>query len=76
MKICSNDVRYKCEYYTDDEIPSVRRGRLGRIQLSARSYQRIRNLSRTIAELAASDQIEVNHVAETTQYRPRQHLPK
>jgi magnesium chelatase family protein len=44
--------------------------------LSARSYQRIRNLSRTIAELAASDQIEVNHVAETTQYRPRQHLPK
>lgn len=41
-----------------------------RMQLSARSYHRVMKLSRTIADLADCDEIDVQHVAEAVQYRP------
>jgi len=44
-----------------------------RMQLSARAYHRVLKLSRTIADLDNKDSIEVHHVAEALQYRPRQH---
>jgi len=42
-----------------------------KMHLSARAYHRILKLSRTIADLGDSQQVEVSHVAEAIQYRPR-----
>ena len=62
-------VRRYCEL--NDESRQLVRQAVDRLKLSARAYYRILKLARTIADLAASDQISTTHIAESLQYRPR-----
>jgi magnesium chelatase family protein len=41
------------------------------MNLSARSYFKVIKIARTISDLDASKEINVNHLAEALQYRPR-----
>jgi magnesium chelatase family protein len=40
-----------------------------KFKLSARAYMRLLKLSRTIADLAGTEQISLEHMAESLQYR-------
>lgn len=42
---------------------------IGQLQLSARAYDRVLKLARTIADLDGRDDIGLAHVAEALQYR-------
>lgn len=47
------------------------RNAVSQLHLSARAYFRLLKLSRTIADLAESENIELSHLAESLQYRPK-----
>jgi magnesium chelatase family protein len=55
-----------------DECLTLLRTAVSNLNLSGRSYYRIIKLSRTIADLEASEHITPNHIAEALQYRPKQ----
>jgi magnesium chelatase family protein len=50
---------------------SLMRAAMSQLNLSARAYHRILKLSRTIADLAGSEEIQSTHLAEALQYRPK-----
>jgi magnesium chelatase family protein len=56
----------------DSAGEQLMRAAVRQLSLSARGYHRVLKLSRTIADLAGSEQILPEHVAESLQYRPRQ----
>lgn len=56
----------------DDKGEQLIRMAVRQLSLSARAYHRVLKLSRTIADLASSENILAAHVAEALQYRPRQ----
>ena len=68
------EVRTFCQ--VDDAGRTLLRAAMQQLQMSARAYHRTRSvkLSRTIADLAGSEGIEVAHLAEAIQYRPRRQV--
>jgi magnesium chelatase family protein len=56
----------------NDESIELLRAAVQQFHLSARAYNRILKLSRTIADLAGSENLELNHVAEALQFRTAQ----
>jgi magnesium chelatase family protein len=63
----SRQIKQYCN--ASDEVRDLLRTAITQLNLSARAYDRILKLSRTIADLAGEENIGVVHVAEAVQYR-------
>ncbi len=58
----------------DEGCQAVMKGAYERMGLTARSYDRILRVARTIADLEGSERIEIPHLAEAIQYRASKYL--
>ena len=58
----------------DEACQKLMKGAFDRMGLTARSYDRILRVARTIADLDGSETIRAHHLAEALQYRPPEYL--
>lgn len=63
----SRQIREYCRF--SETVRTLLRGAISQLNLSARAYDRILKVSRTIADLAGEEEISAAHVAEAIQYR-------
>lgn len=61
------ELRYYCKL--DDECDELMKMAFDALDLTARSYDRILKVARTIADLDDSDRIKSDHLAEAIRYR-------
>ena len=66
------ELREYCQL--DDDCQELIRGAYEKLGLTARSYDRILRVARTIADLDSSANIELPHLAEALQYRPPEYF--
>ncbi len=66
-QMSSTQVREMCQINAVSQ--NLLKTAMNKLQLSARAYDRILKVARTIADLAESDEIKVEHLAEAIQYR-------
>jgi magnesium chelatase family protein len=64
------EVRRFCKL--DEAGTALLRTAMAQLQLTARSFQRVLKIARTIADLSGAEVIRPAHRAEALQYRPRQ----
>lgn len=67
MDTLSRGIRRSCSIDTDSKM--LVRAAILRLGLSARAYDRVLKVARTIADLEGADSIQKAHVAEAIQYR-------
>ncbi|MCL5795712.1 MAG: YifB family Mg chelatase-like AAA ATPase [Patescibacteria group bacterium] len=65
-----NDLKKYCQ--VDEESALILKNAVNQLGLSARVYNRVLKLARTIADLENSEKITANHIAEALQYRPKE----
>lgn len=66
-RMSHSQIRRHCR--VDATLGDMLQAAMEQLQLSARAYDRILKVSRTIADLAESEKIESNHLLEAIQYR-------
>ena len=60
-----------CNAEMEPSAEKLLKAAMQQLHLSTRAFHRVLNLARTIADLAESEMIAANHLAEAIQYRPR-----
>ena len=66
-EMSNKDIREFCKL--DQELEQLAKSAINNINLSARSYMRVLKVSRTIADLENSEDIQKHHFTEALQYR-------
>jgi len=66
-QMSSRDLKKYCEL--DLPCHSLLENAVNKLGLSARAFQRIRKIARTLADLDSSEDIQARHIAEAVQYR-------
>lgn len=66
-QMATRDLRKVCQINTPGQ--NLLKTAMKKLNLSARAYDRILKVSRTIADLAESEEIKIEHLAEAIQYR-------